>query len=293
MALVHLADRAVILAEGPDAETLLQNTLTPDLNLLQEGEVRPGALLTPQGKILFDFLISRAGPGAFRLDCRADIAQDFIKRLTFLRVRAKVNFSLAEQELVSASWQNDSSTSENDSTTGESDSTKLADRRFPDSFPVFRHYGAALGGDTELDEWHRLRIEHAVPESGSDYELSDAFPHDILFDQNGGTGLRKGCYVGQEVVSRMHHRGTARRRLVIAEGSADLTSGDRQVTAGGRPIGELGSVSSSKALAIVRIDRAADAIASGDPILAGNVELKLHVPAYAGFEIAALDPKAD
>jgi folate-binding protein YgfZ len=293
MALVHLSDRAVILADGPDAETLLQNTLTPDLNLLQEGEARPGALLTPPGKILFDFLISRAGPDAFRLDCRADIAQDFIKRLIFLRVRAKVNFALLEQVLVGASWQNDSPTSESDSTSGESDSTKLADRRFPDSFPVFRHYGAALPNGTSIDDWHRLRIEHAVPESGSDYELSDAFPHDILFDQNGGTGLRKGCYVGQEVVSRMHHRGTARRRLVIAEGTADLTGRDKQVTAGGRAIGELGTIRDNKALAIVRIDRTADAMASNEPILAGDVELTLRVPAYANFRIALSGSKAD
>src|SRR5690606_11311461 len=286
MALVHLADRAVILAQGPEAETLLQNTLTPDLAQLKEGEARPGALLTPQGKILFDFLISRAGADAFRLDCRKDVAEDFIKRLTFLRVRAKVNFSLQEQELVSASWDNDSSLSQNDS-------TSLADRRFPLSLSVFRHYGRAAGDASLLNEWHRLRIEHGVPESGMDYELSDAFPHDILFDQNGGTGLRKGCYVGQEVVSRMHHRGTARRRLVIVEADADLPADQTEITAGGRPLGTLGTGSGNKALAIVRIDRAANAIAAGQPILSGDVELTLKVPTYANFEIAASDARAD
>lgn len=281
MALVHLADRVVILAEGPDAETLLQNTLTPDLAQLEEGEARAGALLTPQGKILFDFLISRAGANRFRLDCRRDVAEDFIKRLTFLRVRAKVNFSLQEQAFVSAFWNNDSPPSQNDST--------VADRRFPASVSVFRHYGPTTGDNAHLDEWHRLRIEHGVPESGMDYELMDAFPHDILFDQNGGTGLRKGCYVGQEVVSRMHHRGTARRRLVIAEGNADLPPDIRDVTADGRVIGHLGTISGNKALAIVRIDRAGEAQASGMPIMAGDVELALHVPAYAKFSIAATD----
>jgi len=285
MALVHLADRAVILAQGPEAETLLQNTLTPDLAQLKEGEARPGALLTPQGKILFDFLISRAGADAFRLDCRKDVAEDFIKRLTFLRVRAKVNFSLQEQELVSASWDNDSSLSQNDS-------TSLADRRFPLSLSVFRHYGRAAGDASLLNEWHRLRIEHGVPESGMDYELSDAFPHDILFDQNGGTGLRKGCYVGQEVVSRMHHRGTARRRLVIAEGNADFAAADKDVTAGGKAIGHLGTIVGNKALAILRIDRAGEAQATSTPIMAGDVELTLRVPAYANFSIAAADGEA-
>jgi len=292
MALVHLADRAVILAEGPDAETLLQNTLTPDLAQLKEGEARPGALLTPQGKILFDFLISRAGADAFRLDCRKDVAEDFIKRLTFLRVRAKVNFSLQEQELVSASWDDDSSLSENDSTSGETDSTSLTDRRFPASVSVFRHYGPTAGDASLLDEWHLLRIEHGVPESGMDYELSDAFPHDILFDQNGGTGLRKGCYVGQEVVSRMHHRGTARRRLVITQGNADFAPENKDVTAGGKAIGHLGTIVGDKALAILRIDRAAEAQATSIPIMAGDIELTLRVPAYANFSIAAADGEA-
>jgi folate-binding protein YgfZ len=59
---------------------------------------------------------------------------------------------------------------------------------------------------------------HGIAESGTDYALGDAFPHDVLLDQNGGVGLRKGCYVGQEVVSRMQHRGTARRRVLIVSG---------------------------------------------------------------------------
>lgn len=280
MALVHLADRVVILADGPDAEHLLQNTLTLDLSLLQPGETKPGALLTPQGKILFDFMISRAGDEAFRLDCRQDIAADFIKRMNLLRVRAKVNFSLQEQELVSVSWQNDSFNSRDDSTT-------LADTRFPESFPVQRHYGPQAKSEASLDDWNRIRIDYGAPESGSDYELSDAFPHDILFDQNGGTGLRKGCYVGQEVVSRMHHRGTARRRLVIVEGASDLNPEYKNITADGRPIGQLGTVSGNKALAIIRIDRAADAQAAGIAILCHEVELTLSIPAYANFLLAA------
>jgi len=300
MALVHLADRAIIRAEGPDAESLLQNILTPDLAQLAEGEVRPGALLTPQGKILFDFVISRASPDAFLLDCRKDIAADFIRRLTFLRVRAKVNLSLSDEELVSAFWQSDSSTSDPDSTSvgiesasSESDSKKFADRRFPDEVSVFRVYSSSAGDEQNLAEWHRLRITHGVPESGMDYDLSDAFPHDILFDQNGGTGLRKGCYVGQEVVSRMHHRGTARRRLVIVEGASPLSSDEREITADGKPVGQLGTISGNRALAIVRVDRVAEAQASGIPVLAGGTELSFRLPAYAKFSLESAAGGAD
>lgn len=279
MPTVTLPDRTILLAAGPDADTLLQNVITTDLSALAEGEAKPGALLAPQGKIFFDFLISRAGPEAFRLDCRRDIAADFLKRLMLYRLRAKVEFSLQEQEVVAASWQNDSTPSENDSGT-------LADRRFPGAAKVRRRYGGAGAADAGLEAWHCLRVAHGVAESGADYALGDAFPHDILFDQNGGVGLKKGCYVGQEVVSRMHHRGTARRRLVIAEGEGPLPASGTEVTAGGRALGALGTVCGKEALAILRIDRVAEAREAGTPLLAGTVPLTVRLPAYAGFSLS-------
>src|SRR5690606_23997712 len=116
---------------------------------------------------------------------------------------------------VVASWRIDSASSQSDSTSSETDST-LADRRFPPEAGVRRAYRAEAASDAEPDGWTRLRIRHAVAESGSDFAAGDAFPHDVLLDQNDGVGMRKGCYVGQEVVSRMQHRGTARRRVLIA-----------------------------------------------------------------------------
>ena len=85
---------------GPDAEHFLQNILTTDLDALGPGEAKPGALLTPQGKILFDFLVSRAGENAFRLECRADIADDFVRRLMLYKLRAKVEIAKQDQALV-------------------------------------------------------------------------------------------------------------------------------------------------------------------------------------------------
>jgi len=282
---VELADRTVILAAGPDAETLLQNVITTDLSTVGEREARPGALLTPQGKILFDFLISRAGPDSFRLDCRRDVAQDFLKRLMLYRLRAKVELSLDHESLISTSWQSDSSAS-------QTDSTSMIDRRFPEALNVVRHYGDARA-NADRAAWDRLRIEHGVAESGVDYELSDAFPHDILLDQNGGIGLKKGCYVGQEVVSRMHHRGTARRRLLIVQGETALPSSGTEITADGRPIGTLGTVSGREGLAILRIDRVAEVGQAGVPVLAGTVPLTLRVPAFARFTISAGDGQAE
>ncbi len=298
-----LADRTVVLVSGPDAEHFLQNILTLDLDGLGQGEAKPGALLSPQGKILFDFLISRDGTDGFRLDCRKDVAGDFLRRLTLYKLRAKVELSIADQAVVGVSWGSDSDAS-------PTDSRWLADTRFMNA-PVHRVYGAVVpppltpphkgegdsgaprlaspsplwggvrGGGTA--DWHALRIAHGVAESGSDYAPGEAFPHDVLLDQSGGVGFRKGCYIGQEVVSRMQHRGTARRRVLIASAESALPAPGTEIVAAGKALGTLGSVADRQGLAIVRIDRVKDALDAGQEIMAADVAIKLAIPECASF----------
>lgn len=285
MPIVRFPDRALILVAGEDAEHFLQNILTTDLSALAEDEARPGALLTPQGKILFDFLVSKTA-GVYRLDCRKDVAPDFVRRLTLYKLRAKVTISIDDQALVGAAWENDSATSGADSTTSRDDST-LRDARFPASAGVSRLYGPAGSaggcGDDGIAAWNAIRVAYGIAESGTDYVLGDAFPHDVLLDQTGGVGFRKGCYVGQEVVSRMQHRGTARRRVLIAAAETPLPAPGTPVEASGRALGTLGTVSGTKALAVVRIDRVKEAMDVGQPITAGGVALSLAIPGWAGF----------
>jgi tRNA-modifying protein YgfZ len=274
MPIARLDDRSIVSVSGPDAEPFLQNIVTADLDTLQAGEAKPSALLTPQGKILFDFLISRNGLDAFRLECRADIADDFVRRLTLYKLRAKVEISKQEESLVGVSWGTESAAS-------ETDSSWLRDLRFPEASPVWRSYEARVeGGD--IAEWNAHRIANGVAESGADYALGDAFPHDVLLDQMGGIGFRKGCYVGQEVVSRMQHRGTARRRVLIVSGDL-LPAPGTDIVTNGRPIGSVGSSEDGKALAILRIDRVKDALDAGTPIETGGAPLSVAIPAWATF----------
>lgn len=272
---VSLADRALIRVLGPDAEHFLQNIVTADLSDLPEGAIKPCALLTPQGKILFDFLIARDGADTFLIDCRADVADDLSRRLMLYRLRAKAEISKLDQSLVTVEWNSDSSASGSDSTQA------FRDLRFVEPM-VWRRHGGAAGADA-LEDWDLLRIANGVAESGSDYQLSDAFPHDVLLDQNGGVGFRKGCYVGQEVVSRMQHRGTARRRVLVAHGDGPLPAPGTEITANGRAIGTLGTVAGERGLAIVRIDRVKDAVDAGVPILAGETTVALAIPPHARF----------
>jgi folate-binding protein YgfZ len=274
MPVVHLEDRAILTVSGAEAEHFLQNLITADLSTLKDGETRSAALLSPQGKILFDFLVSRAGEGAFRLECRADVADDFIRRLVLYRLRAKVEIARAPAAPVAVIWEQD----------GKSPDERqgLDDTRFGGK--VRRRYDPPLPkADAAEGDWNACRIASGIAESGADYALGDAFPHDVLLDQVGGIGFQKGCYVGQEVVSRMQHRGTARRRVLIARGEAPLPAPGAEITAGGRAVGTLGSVMGNDGLAIVRIDRVKDALDHGDPIMAGDVPVALSIPEWAKF----------
>ena len=278
MPFLVLPDRALIGVAGQDAEHLLHNVLTCDVEGLAPGIAQPGALLTPQGKVLFDFLVARDGE-AFLIDIAAGDADGFLKRMMLYKLRSKADFSKLEQMAVTVSWDDGPDTPE----TGPG--KVLADRRFA-GVTVRRVIGprdAAAAAPAPPDAWRRLRIDHGVPESGADFALGDAFGHDISFDQNGGLDFKKGCFVGQEVVSRMQHRGTARRRVVIIAGATALPPAGAQITAGGKPAGALGTVVGERALAIVRLDRIKSAVDAGKPVLAGETPVSAALPRHVSY----------
>ena len=269
----RLLDRSTLLVSGPDAAHFLQNLVTLDLDALPTGEARPGALLTPQGKILFDFLASRLGE-AFRLDVAAGARGDLAKRLTLYKLRAQVTIEPTD-EAVAVGWE------------GEPGVGACRDTRFPSG--VWRIYGEAAAGIGEdaAAEFEHLRIRNAVAEAERDFPASDVFPHDVLLDQNGGVSFRKGCFVGQEVVSRMQHRGTARRRLMVLRGENHLTPG-ANIEAGGRAIGTILSANGTLGMGLVRIDRLADALTGDNPtVSADGVPLEADVPSWAGYTLPA------
>lgn len=273
-----LADRRLIRVSGTGAEEFLNNLITADVENLAEGEARASALLTPQGKILFDFLITRDGTD-YLVETGAAEQDALLRRLTMYKLRAPIDLKAEATEGVSIFWD------ENAPEAG------VRDGRFVKAgVDVFRVPGASATGDAAA--YDALRVEHGIAESGRDYALQDAFPHDVLMDVNDGVSFKKGCFVGQEVVSRMKHRGTARRRVVTVSAEGPLPATGTEITANGKPVGTLGTVCGSTALAIVRIDRIADALASGTPLLAENVTVTVALPAWSGLAFPAADPAA-
>src|SRR5208337_2243454 len=266
-----LKDRGVIAVGGDEAASFLQGLLTNDVERLEEGAARYAGLLTPQGKILFDMLVVHAPGGAFLIDCAAEQAADLTRRLGFYKLRSKV--SIADQSAdraVVAFW--------GDEEPDEApDSVLYADPR--DSRLGWRAImprGQAVQiGEEHAPTYEALRIAAGVPKGGVDFVYGDAFPHDANFDLLHGVDFDKGCYVGQEVVSRMKHRGTARKRVARVKLMAEPASAGTPVLDGELPVGTLGSSSGREALAMLRLDRVEDAKAAGRELSAGGIGLAL------------------
>ncbi|MCM2400276.1 folate-binding protein YgfZ [Rhizobium sp. S153] len=269
MPAAFLQDRSLIRVSGADAEHFLQNLITTDIEAMPVGEARPGALLTPQGKILFDFLIWRDGQ-AFVLETASSQLEGLIKRLSMYKLRAAVTIAAEAQSGVTVSWGEDIA------------SEGVSDFRFARADVALKRQPGEHGAHNAAG-YDALRVLSGVVESGRDYALQDAFPHDILLDLSGGVSFKKGCYVGQEVVSRMQHRGTARRRVVIVTAEENLPPTGTELTAQGKPIGTLGTVTGNRGLAIVRIDRAGEAISTDAGILAADVPVALALPTWSGL----------
>ena len=273
----ELPGRKLLRISGEDAPRFLHGLVTCDVEHLKPGEIAFGALLSPQGKILFDFFIVRSVNG-FILDTDASMADDLARRLTFYKLRAKVDIApMDERAHVFAIWGGDAPDAI------VADGVVAFDPRLKDMGA--RAYVRRAPPDTKevpLSDWHRHRIELGMPEGGLDFVFGDAFPHEALMDQFKGVDFAKGCYVGQEVVSRMQHRGTARKRLIKATSDATLPESGTEILVGGTACGTLASTYALAGLAMVRLDRAADH-ATGTPAYAGTVEVRLTIPAWAGF----------
>lgn len=274
-------DRGVVEIGGAEAPQFLHGLVTATVKALAQGEASFGALLTPQGKILFDFFLIRQGDG-YLVEIARALIPDFLKRLSFYRLRAAVTLVDRSADFaVAYAWGAAADAP------ADPHAVVFADPRLS---PLGRHILAPIASaptsTASAHDWHAHRIALGVPESGLDFPLGDTFPHDADMDELAGVDFKKGCFIGQEVVSRMKHRGTARKRIVIAhakearpawpDAGTDLTCGDKS-------IGTLGSSSDGLALALVRLDKAKDALDSGDAIEVGGVTVGLELPDFAGF----------
>jgi folate-binding protein YgfZ len=281
MKAAFLPDRGVVKVSGNDARDFLNGLVTTDITLLAPNLGRFGALLTPQGKITVDFLITEAPAGhggGFLIDCPRALAQGLADKLGFYKLRAKVAVeNLSDSLGVLAAWDGDFAIKP-DLAFADPRNAALGWRILvPEQLAqkVADLIGAEMVDSTAYDAH---RIASGVPRGGLDFMYGDAFPHETNMDRLHGVDFDKGCYVGQEVVSRMQHRGTARTRTirVILDGSSPAPG--EAILAGDKAVGTMGSTAGHNGLALVRIDRVADALDAGTPLTSGGLALHLAEP---------------
>ena len=281
MKAAFLTDRGVVKVSGEDARTFLNGLLTTDVALVRPGLGRFGALLTPQGKITTDFLITEAPAGhggGFLIDTPRVLAKGLAAKLGFYKLRARVAVEdLTDSIGVMAVWDGEPATKP-DLTFADPRSETLGWRIL---VPEQLAPKVAALIDAELVDsaaYEAHRIAAGVPRGGLDFIYGDAFPHETNMDRLHGVDFDKGCYVGQEVVSRMQHRGTARTRTVKILLDGPAPEAGHTVLAGDKQVGTMGSSADGRGLALLRVDRAAEALDAGVQLNSGGLTVRIADP---------------
>ncbi len=277
----ELDKRKLVKVGGNEAESFLQGILTCDLEKIPPSGAGFGGLLSPQGKILFDFFVIRESSG-FLLDTNAEQVDELVRRLTFYRLRADVTLEVFDGKIrVFAIWGGEIPSLE--------EAIIVSDTRLKDmGWRIYTKSMPAGMKPASHAVYHAHRVKLGVPEGGTDYQYGNAFPHEALYDQTGGVDFSKGCYIGQEVVSRMHHRGTARKRIIQIGSEDMIPEPGTKITISGKIAGEITSSSGSMGLAILRLDHICQAISGGKAILADGVTLVVQIQSWATFDWPAI-----
>ena len=269
----HLDDRAVLAISGPGARDFLQGLITNDV----VGGLAPGtalytAMLSPQGKVLFDFFLTE-GEGALLLDVSRDRSDALLKKLKMYKLRAKVEIEARDQLGVYVNLK------------GHPDNRVVpyADRAVSFADPRLAALGVrSIGARAEMPanlagprRYHQHRLALGVPEA-EDFGFEKIFALDAGLAELNGVSFSKGCYVGQELTSRMKHRATSRKRLLTVTADVPLPAAG-PVAKGGAEIGELVSSHGEAAFALIRLDRLEET--TGD-VTAAEIPVALHRPAW-------------
>jgi folate-binding protein YgfZ len=281
-----LPDRGVVKVGGEPARGFLNGLFTADIGGVTPERPCFAALLSPQGKIMADGIVAEAPAadgGAFFIDCPRALAKTLVDKLNFYKLRAPVTVEdLSEALGVLALWGGQRVTDYG---------LVYPDPRLPAlgsrvmlpphlAQEAAADLGAAL---VEPQSYEAHRIALGIPRGGLDFSYGDAFPHETDMDQLKGVDFDKGCFIGQEVVSRIEHRGTARTRVVPVAFHGPPPDPGELVMAAEKNVGVMGSGAIGRGLASVRLDRVADALAAGTPLVAGGASLRLVKPDWARF----------
>jgi tRNA-modifying protein YgfZ len=244
--ILKLENRAVLRLKGADIRDFLQGLVTNDVMLAAPGKAIYAALLTPQGKFMFDMIIVATGSGDgddLLLDIEADRKPQLMQRLMMYKLRADVTIT-EEDTSVWALWDGsaEGGTSYTDPRHKALHQRVIsAENPYPNAAPL------------ALDSYEERRIRHGVPDGSRDMAVEKYFWLETAAEKLNGVSFTKGCYVGQELTARMKHRTNLKKMLVPVKLGGAAHTGDKITTEAGKNAGEIRTVSGSYALAYLRL----------------------------------------
>jgi hypothetical protein len=285
----ELPARGVIEVAGEDRVAFLQGLVSNDVAKASATRAIYAALLTAQGRYLFDFFIVALG-NALYLDAEAARLAELQKRLAVYKLRAKVTLADASARfVVAAAWGDGTDTAFGLSGTGAAKSfaggVAYLDPRLEalgarfllprENIDATRQAGFAASDAATYDR-HRLAL--GVPDGTRDLTPEKALLMESGFDELNGIDWQKGCYMGQELTARMKYRALVKKRLlpVVIEG-ADVAPGT-EITQGGSEAGEMLSTRDGRGLALLRLDAVEAAQNNGADLKAGAAFIRPQRP---------------
>jgi folate-binding protein YgfZ len=240
-----LSDRALISVEGPDWRRFLQGLLSNDIEALSPGEMRFAALLTPQGKFLFEMFVIPHGEGCL-LEVQTERRDALIERLSMYRLRAQVKLS-PRGGTVGAVWP------------WSGDEAGMGWLRDPRLEALgWRGIDAESPADAmhvSADDYDVHRLALGVPDLGRDLVPDKTYPIEADFDLLNGIDFRKGCFIGQETTSRMKRRGAIKTRMAPVAFEGAPPAFGTEILAGDLRAGEVLAGRDGRAMALLRLDR--------------------------------------
>ncbi|MEP0706965.1 MAG: folate-binding protein [Parvibaculum sp.] len=279
-----LTERGVLRIGGPEARSFLQGLVTNNVDLADGSRLVYSALLTPQGKFLFDFFMAAdpADKDAVLLDCDGARTGELAKRLAMYKLRAKVEIEDRSDSLgVAVFWHEDGSAMAEGPGLPDPRNAAMGRRAIMAKSGIEGAIAAAKATSAPEDAWHRHRISLGIGDAAKDFEPDRTFPLEVNFAELNGIDFQKGCFVGQEVTSRTKRRGSVRKRLLPVDVEGDMPAHGTPIKGGAREVGTILSTDAEagRALALVRLDLIRDSI-----LEAGLSEIRPEIPGWLDIE---------
>ena len=300
---IVLDGRSVLVVSGADAGAFLQNLISNDVDRVNARRAIYATLLTPQGKFLHDFMVSAhpLAADAYLIETESGRVDDLEKRLTMYRLRADVTMARADPDwAVFVGFGDDAAQAlDLDPEAGSAAATaggvvcvdpRLAALGVRAVGPAseMRHLMERAGfTETDRSAYEQLRLSLGVPDGSRDILVEKSFPLECNLDDLNAIDYEKGCYVGQELTARTHHRAKIRKRLFPVKSKGPVPAPGTPVTVNGKEVGEMRSGDGQQGLALLRIESLRSAEADGSSLMVDDTEVVPDIPAWLKIDDAS------